>query len=376
MNCSFQPIGNLVREVDIRNSNNQKMKILGISSFKYFFETRAKFDRSKLTNYKIIEPGQFGLDLMNVTRTERASIALKMDQQALLSQAYYVFKVIDDNTILPGYLMMQFERSEFERLLLFKTDGDIRGTISWEQFCEIEIPLPSIEKQQEYVKIYSNLIKIIDDHEKSFSDLQLIANTFIENLVIQYGTEELGTYIVPTDTRNSDNTFGTNDLRGISTTKKFISSKANTTGVSFNNYKVVKPGQFAYVPDTSRRGEKIGLAYNDNDTYIISSIYTTFEISNTNNLLPEFLLIWFKRPEFDRYARYNSWGSARETFDWNEMTRVRLPIPPIPVQKSIVDIYHILETRKKMANKLKNIIKEISPILIKDAKDKCMEVNV
>ena len=135
-------------------------------------------------------------------------------------------------------------------------------------------------------------------------------------------------------------------------------------------------GQFAYVADTSRRGDKIAVAFNGTRPCIVSSIYTTFEIENAENLLSEFLLLWFKRPEFDRYARYNSWGSARETFDWSEMARVRIPVPPLAVQKSIVAIYHALESRKALNERLKNTIKDISPVLIKDAKDRCMEVAV
>jgi type I restriction enzyme S subunit len=254
----------------------------------------------------------------------------------------------------------------------FNSWGSARETFNFEDFCDIKMPIPSPGKQREYIAIYNNLLKLSNNHEKSFADLQLITNTFTEKLVEKYGTEKLGNYIQPTDTRNRDNTLDAADLRGISTTKVFIKSKANVTGASFTNYKVVRPGQFAYVADTSRRGDKIALAYNDNDEklYIISSIYTTFEITDSEHLLPEFLLLWFKRPEFDRYARYNSWGSARETFDWSEMQRVKLPVPPITVQKSIVAIYHALEARKRLTEQLKTTIKEIGPILIKDAKDK------
>lgn len=366
-------LGDYITQVNVRNKNLSVDNPIGISSDKSFRKTTANRSASDFSTHKIIRKGQFGCDLLNTIRTDRFAIAMLTDiDEATVSPAYYVFEINDETELLPDYLMMYMRRLELDRQILFWTDSSVRGEVKWERFIELEIPLPPIEKQREYVGIYGNLLKLSNNHEKSFADLQLITNTFTEKLVEKYGTEKLGNYIQPTDTRNRDNTLDAADLRGISTTKVFIKSKANVTGVSFTNYKVVRPGQFAYVADTSRRGDKIALAFNDNDekSYIISSIYTTFEITDSEHLLPEFLLLWFKRPEFDRYARYNSWGSARETFDWSEMQRVKLPVPPITVQKSIVAIYHALEARKRLTERLKTTIKEISPILIKDAKDK------
>ena len=370
-------IGDHIEQVDFRNLDNKFTvnDLRGVDKNKKFIISAATTNGLDLSNYKIIQPMQFVYSGMQTGRDKCIRVSLNIETAIIVSPAYTVFKVIDDELLIPEYLMLFFLNPEIDRIGWYKSDSSVRANLDWDRFCEIEIPLPSIEKQKEYVKIYSNLLKLCDNHEKSFSDLQLISNAFIENLVKKYGTEQLGTYITPTDFRNSDNNLGANELRGISTTKKFIISKANTTGINFDGYKIVKPGQFAYVADTSRRGDKIGIAYNDNKTCIISSIYTTFEI-NSNELLPEFLLLWFKRPEFDRYARYNSWGSARETFDWSEMQKVRLPIPPIEVQKSIVAIHHALQSRKKLAQKLKEIIKKISPVLIKNAKDTCMETTI
>ena len=144
-----------------------------------------------------------------------------------------------------------------------------------------------------------------------------------------------------------------------------IESVANMTGVSLHNYKIVDRNQFVYVADTSRRAEKIGLALNDYEPCIVSSIYTTFEVIDENELIPEYLFIWFNRSEFDRYTRFNSWGSARETFDWAEMCNVKLPIPDIKIQEAIVTIYHTLETRKKINEQLKNSIKPLCPVLMR-----------
>lgn len=373
MTSRLVEIGEIITPISVRNSDLRVKTTLGVNLQKEFIQSIANLETVDLSNYKIVKRGQFGCRLMSVGRDGRLPISLLTEyDEAVISPAYHVFEV-NESRCLPEYLMLVFLKHEFERELWFKGDADVRAGVSWEYFCETKIPLPPIEKQREYVAIYGNLLKLTNNHEKSFADLQLISDTYIEQLANKYGTEELGQYIQSTDTRNRDNSLGKKELRGISTSKIFIQSKANTAGVSFTNYKVVQNGQFAYVPDTSRRGDKIALAYNDNNPIIISSIYTTFEIIDTSKLLPEFLLLWFKRSEFDRYARYNSWGSARETFDWSEMKRVRVPVPPVEVQRSIVAIYHALESRKKLTERLKNIIKDISPVLIKDVKDRVAE---
>lgn len=151
----------------------------------------------------------------------------------------------------------------------------------------------------------------------------------------------LGDYIEQCDERNVEGRYALENVRGISTDKVFIPTKANMDGVSLNSYKVVNTGCFAYVADTSRRGDKIALALNLTlNPYLISSIYTTFRTRNNNDLLPEYLFLLLSRSEFDRYARFNSWGSARETFDWSELYRVEIPLPSIEVQRELVDTYN------------------------------------
>lgn len=153
----------------------------------------------------------------------------------------------------------------------------------------------------------------------------------------------LGELIQPSDERNLDNKYNLDNIKGISTGKEFIETKANMDGVSLSSYKVVRPWDFAYVADTSRRGEKIALAYNKTQhTILISSIYTVFCIARKDLLLSDYLFIYFNRPEFDRYARFNSWGSARETFDWDTMCDIEIELPDLPTQQKYVDIYNTL----------------------------------
>lgn len=155
--------------------------------------------------------------------------------------------------------------------------------------------------------------------------------------------KKLAPYIRQVDERNKDLTV--TRLLGVSIEKKFIESIANIIGTDMTSYKIVRKRQFAYGPVTSRNGDKVSIALLQEDECIISSSYIVFEIIDTNTLLPEYLNLWFKRPEFDRYARFHSHGSAREIFDWEEMGNVELPIPEIAEQQKIVDAYNTIERR-------------------------------
>ena len=161
----------------------------------------------------------------------------------------------------------------------------------------------------------------------------------------------LGDYIQLVDQRNRD--LSVTNLLGVSIEKRFIPSIANIVGTDLSGYKIVRTGQFAYGPVTSRNGEKISIAYLDGDDCIISSSYTVFEVTKKNELDSEYLMLWFNRPEFDRYARYKSHGSVREIFDWNELCMVELPVPPIEEQRNIVKTYKTITGRialKKQIN--------------------------
>ena len=162
--------------------------------------------------------------------------------------------------------------------------------------------------------------------------------------------KRLGDYIRQVDVRNKDEKV--TRLLGVSIEKKFIESIANTIGTDMSVYKIVKRGQFAYGPVTSRNGDKVSIALLTEEECIISSSYSVFEVIDTKKLLPEYLNLWFKRPEFDRYARFHSHGSAREIFDWEEMCNVELPVPPIEEQEKIVAAYETIEKRIALKRKI------------------------
>lgn len=174
--------------------------------------------------------------------------------------------------------------------------------------------------------------------------------------------KKLGDYIQPVDIRNSD--LKVSHLLGLSIEKCFIESIANTIGTDFRPYKIVKKGQFAYGPVTSRNGDKITIALlKEADVCIISSSYSVFEIADTTKLLPEYLMLWFSRPEFDRYARYKSHGSVREIFDWDEMCRVELPVPDLKEQEKIVNTYNAITKRILLKQKINENLEKTAQCL-------------
>lgn len=153
----------------------------------------------------------------------------------------------------------------------------------------------------------------------------------------------LGDLIELCEARNDDLQYGIEDVKGVSIQKIFIDTKANMEGVSLNPYYLVQPDDFVYVTVTSRNGEKITLAHNVTEkTYIVSSSYIVFKVKKTDLLLSDYLFMYFNRPEFDRYSRYNSWGSARETFDWSEMCAIEIDLPPLDIQQKYVDVYNAM----------------------------------
>ena len=188
---------------------------------------------------------------------------------------------------------------------------------------------------------------------------------------------KLGALIELCDVRNYDGIYTLDDIRGISTGKEFIETKANMDGVSLSSYKVVDCQEFAYVADTSRRGDKIAIAFNTGEKpVLISSIYTVFRVSDKDRLLSDYLFMYFNRPEFDRYSRFNSWGSARETFDWDAMCDIDIELPDISTQRKYVAIYKAMVANQQSYERGLEDLKLTFDALIDDIKHKALYMPI
>lgn len=346
------------------NANLTAWDISGVNSDKVFFEP-ARQVGSDTSNYKVVPPNYFACNLMHVGRDRVLPIAMNCTKQnKIVSPAYTIFRIIDNAPVVREYFFILLKSSEKDRFFWFHTDSSVRDGMSWDDFCDMDIELPSRSVQRKYVDIYNAMLANQHCYESALEDLKLVCDAYIEELSKDYQSVTIGQFIFQRDLRN-DGSLGVSSVRGIATSKEFINTKADMEGVGLNNYKVVAPGQFAYVPDTSRRGDKISLALNiSENTYLVSSISIVFD-TQKDVLLPEYLMLFFARSEFDRYARFHSWGSARETFDWSEMCDVQIPIPDIKMQQYIVNIYTAYLLRKEINEQLKTQVKDVCPILIK-----------
>ena len=356
-----------VYRVNCGISNLTCLDVSGVNKDKEFFEP-AKQVGVDTSNYKIVPPDYFACNLMHIGRDVVLPIALnRTSKSKYVSPAYTVFCLINEKVILKDYLFMYLNSSEKDRFFWFHCDGSVRDGMDWNVFCDMEIKVPPIEVQQKYVDIYQGMVNNQKAYERGLEDLKLVCDGYMEDLRRKLPSEPIGKYLSLSDRRN-DIGLGLEAVRGISTSKEFIETKADMEGVGLANYKLVQPNYFAYVGDTSRRGDKISLALNTtNETFLVSSISYVFTTSI--DLLAEYLMLFFSRDEFNRYARFNSWGSARESFNFDDMCNVKIPIPAIEVQKSIADIFKVYNTRKRINEQLKAQIKDICPILIKGSID-------
>lgn len=361
---SYKRLGDYIQLVDNRNKDLLVTNLLGINITKNFMPSVANVSGSDMSKYKIIRKGQFAYSAMQVGRDECIRLALYTDDKpAIISPAYSVIEVIDENELLPEYMMMWFQRPESDRYGWFISDSSVRASLEYDRLCDIEIPIPHIDEQRKYVALYKGILANQKAYESSLNDLQLICDTYIEDLIKNEPPKVLGEYIERTETRNSDNMI--TEVRGMSTEKKFRVPNSRVDLNKLSNYRVVKNREFAYVPTTDT-WRCLAIALSDfNFDIVVSPIYITFKVIDELRLLPEYLFLFMKRGEFDRYARFHSWGSARENFNWDDMCNIKMPIPSIEKQKAIVTIYHTLETRKRINEQLKASIKPICPVLMR-----------
>lgn len=360
-------LGKFIKQSDLRNSDGvyHADAVVGLSTAKQIIATKANMDGVSTTRYKLLPPYHFAYVPDTSRRGDKMSLGYNTTEQTLLvSSISIVFKTVGD--LNSDYLYMFFNRPEFDRYIRFNSWGSAREAFSWDDMCDMEINLPSLSIQQKYVNVYNAMLANQRAYERGLEDLKLTCDAYIERLRKEIPSTTIGNHIHQRDERNYVG-IGVEQVRGLAVSKAFIETKADMKDVNLSNYKVVPPKYIAYVPDTSRRGDKVSLGFNGtNETHLVSSISTVFD-TDTERLLPEYLMSFFTRTEFDRYARFHSWGNARETFSWEDMCEVKIPLPDIDIQQSIADIYNAYIIRREINEKLKSQMKDICPILIKGA---------
>lgn len=351
--------------------------VKGMTITKEIIPTKADVKGTDLSRFLVVSPGQFIYNPR--THGKRIGFGYNNTNDTFIiswNNIAFTIKPSMRDVVLADYLFLHFKRDEWDREACFQSWGSSTEVFAWETLCDMDIDLPPLSIQQKYVDIYNAMIANQQSYEHGLEDLKRVCDVSIDELRKKLPHKKLGSYISISNARNDELEYGIDNVRGVSIEKKFINTKANMEGVSLKSYAVVKPNEFSYVTVTSRNGEKISLARNDSDEiYICSSSYIVFRVNNTEELMPEYLSMLFERSEFNRYSRFNSWGSARETFDWDEMCDVRIPIPDIEIQHDIVNIFEAYNTRKEINEKLKAQIKDICPILIKGSLEEAGKIK-
>lgn len=358
-------LGELLQLEDERNSDGQYSlsDVKGISIQKKFIETKADMQGVSLTPYILVKPDFFAYVTVTSRNGEKITLAHNTTNDTYIcSSSYVVFSVSRPEILNSDYLFIYFNRPEFDRYARFNSWGSARETFSWEDMCDIDIELPSLPVQKKYVEVYKAMLANQRSYERGLEDLKLTCDAYIENLRREMPCKEIGPYLERQDIRNGIN--GTKNVMGVSTSKEFREPTSKVNRNELSNYKIVKPRQISFVQTT--HNEKVfAYAFNNTDKDIVVTSVNEVFSCNEDKLLPEYLAMFFNRTEFDRYARFHSWGSARETFTWNDLVKVKLPIATINVQKAISNIYTVYKKRKMINEKLKSQLKTICPILIK-----------
>lgn len=361
---SYKKIWQYIRLIDKKNTDGSVNRLLWVSIEKKFIKSIANTSWTDMTVYRVINKNQFAYSPVTSRNGDKFTIALfKENDSAILSPAYQVFEIIDQSKIIPEYLFLWFNRPEFDRYTRFNSWGSAREIFDWETLCNIELLIPPIEEQRKYVALYSWLINNQKSYEMSISDLQFICDTYIENLIKKGDTQRLWNHIERVTNKNSDDKI--KNVLWISERKEFRVPSWKVNKENLSGHLLVRKNEFAYIPRMNPFKPLAIALSNSDEIIIVSWSYVVFKIKKQSELLPEFLLLFFKRWEFDRYAAYNAWSSTRDTFDWEEMCNVNVPVPEKNVQEAIVTMYHTLEERKRINQKLKESIKPLCPILMR-----------
>ena len=349
-------LGELIRQRKEKN-NNYDVPVLGVSREGFISPKQEEADR-RLYNTFYLEDFVF-----NPARMEVNSIAYNaFYKQAICSSLYEIFYVTRPDILLPEFLNMIVKRDEFARLCAFLGSGSAREYCRVEDISRIDLYLPDVKEQKKAVEAYTCLRKMKEENEALAAPLFQLCQSKIQELRHTTQMIELGHFIKRLDERNTSNII--KDVKGMSVTKEYREPTSKVNRNELANYKVVRYNQFGFIQTTNNEKCLVAVLSKFKDPIVISSVNEVFEISDTEKLHPDYLQIWFNRKEIDRYARFHSWGSARETFTFEDMKRFKVPVPSIDVQRAIADIFNCAQESKRIADEADKLSREICPALM------------
>lgn len=364
-------LGELIELTFCTNSKNEfhAEDVMGMTITKEIIPTKANVGGTDLSKFLIVYPDEFVYN----PRTHGKKIGLgfnSTDKPFIISWNNVSFKIIDKCRLNPYYLYLHLSRSEWDRSATFRSWGSSTEVFSWKELCLMEIPLPAIEVQREYVAAYRSLQQLAEQNEALAAPLQDAIQNYIISSIHKYELHPVGKFIEFCREKNSDKEICLE--QGVNINKEFITPQRSNSDLS-SRIKV-RNGQFVYC--TQLNNENVAIAYRNGPDCVVSPVYVVFQIANEYNdiLLPEFLFMNLIRKEFGRFVYWSSVGSAYEFLRQENLCEWKIPLPPIEVQRSIVALYNCAEEARAIAKEAREQLKILAPAMVQRAANTPVEV--
>lgn len=367
--------GDLLELTNQKNSDGKygEDDAIGVNIDKIIQPMRGQITEKDFTKFHLVPPQHFAY---NPRGSRKLGIGFNDTHNTyIITFNDNVFRIKDSakDILLPTYLFMYLYRKKWDRYAEFISWGSSTEVFDWTYFCGETIQLPDISIQQKYVNVYNAMLTNQQSYKRGLEDLKRSFEALIDRYKHIAPKKSVGTVLHEVDNRNDNGSI--TDVQGINIEKRFMPTIANTTDVNLSKYKVVQKGQFAFSGMQTGRDQCIRIALFDKDEpIIISPAYTVLE-PNDNSVLPEYIMMWFTRKEVDRRGGFMSDASIRTNLDLDRFYEIEIPVPEIKIQQDIVDIFKAYNTRKGIAEKLKNQIQNICPILIKGSIEEAQKTD-
>ena len=365
MKCDWHQLGEYIEPCDERNGETFGVEsVRGISINKAIIPTKADMEGVSLKPYKLLKPEEFCFVTVTSRNGGKISLACnETDETYIVSSSYEVFRVTRKDELLPMYLNMLIRRPEFDRYARFNSWGSARETFSYNDMRRVRVPVPTIDEQRRVVDAWQGLRRMKEENERMAEPLLVLCRSYMQEVKKKYHYASLADYIVRCEEKNSSGKYGEEDLLGVNSQHEFCPTRATTQGVDMKQYQIVHGDQFVYNPARLDIGS---IALFKGKDCIVSTLYEIFKIKPEakNELLSDYLMLWYERGEFARYVGFTNWGSAREYFWLDSMMRVKIPLPPKEVQESVVAVYRVAMEAKRIAAEADELSRQICPALI------------
>lgn len=363
-------LGQLIELCDEKNIDEAYSVeyVKGISTQKYFIETKANMDGVSLKSYKIVRPGCFAYVPDTSRRGDKISLAYNDTNDVILVSSISNVFMVKSPKLIPNYLFMFFNRPEFDRYARYNSFGSAREPFNWEDMCDIDIELPDVKIQEKYVKIYLSMIKNRNVCEKSLEDLRITYEGYIEKIRNNTKPQSIINYLTERKQTNKDARIIF--MKGVGM-NGFIAPNQKRSKESLKKCNIFYKGDFIYAPSSIKNGV---IVYNDlYEEAICTEEYIVFSINNEKELNPYYLLMWMKRKQLGRYIDFASCDSVRNRFYFDDLSIIEIPIPNIKIQEDIANVYRCYLNQIETTKRIDELIKDICPILIKGALEEANE---